>query len=126
MSSTEVSRARTVILAIALASAAFGYAIAGSSTADEAAGQQQFSSTREAVEAEIARTNVVEKLESNLGGAFGGVWFEPSTAQLHVGVTTLASRRQAEAVAVRTRLAERVEETSVRSTQAELEAAHER
>ena len=56
-------------------------------------------SESEAVEAEIARTGVVGKLEAAMGGAFGGVWFEPSVAQLHVGVTSPASRRQAEGVA---------------------------
>jgi Trypsin len=127
MSSTEVSRVRVVVVAVGLAIATLAYAIAEGSTARQAtAAQQQFDSTRETVEAEIARTGVVNMLEDNLGDSFGGVWFEPSTAQLHVGVTSPAGRREAEAVAARIGFEAHLTETSVHSTQAELEAAHER
>ncbi len=127
MDSTQVSRARVVIVAIGIAIATLAYAVAEGSTARQAtAAQQQFDSTREAVEAEIAQTGVVGKLEDNLGSAFGGVWFEPSAAQLHVGVTSPASRREAEAVAARIGFAAQLTKTSVRSSWAELEAAQER
>ncbi len=68
----------------------------------------------------IAEAELVPRLEASLGNAFGGVWLEPSTAQLHVGVTSEAGRQAGEAVAARAGLAPQVVETSVRSTWDEL------
>lgn len=78
------------------------------------------------VEADIVRTNIVGKMKATLGSAFGGVWFEPSTAQLHVGVVSPAARRLAETAAVRAGLPETVTETPVASTWAQLQAAQDR
>lgn len=75
------------------------------------------------VQGEITGAHLVSKLEAALGSAFGGVWYEPAVARLHVGVTSPASRRAAEAVAARAGLAKALEETPVRSTWAELDAA---
>jgi hypothetical protein len=113
--------ARGVIAAIGLMVAALVYAGAQSSVAGQAD-----ASTRLKAEAAIARAGVVDEMEAALGSAYGGAWFEPSTAQLHVGVTSPTSRQSAEAVAVRAGIAEIVKETSVDSTWAQLEAAQER
>jgi hypothetical protein len=75
------------------------------------------------VEAEIARTDLGSRLEAALGSSFGGVWFEPSTAQLNVGVISPAGRRVAEAVAGRAGLADELTVNTVSSTWRELEAA---
>jgi hypothetical protein len=77
-------------------------------------------------EAAIVRTNLTGRMKAALGGAFGGVWFEQSTAQLHVGVTSPDSRRISEAVAAQADLTEIVTETTVGSTWAELQAAQDR
>ena len=61
-------------------------------------------------------------MEAALGGSFAGVWFEPATAQLHIGVTSGASREIAESVAAKVGLAGIVTETPVASTWAQLEA----
>jgi hypothetical protein len=65
-------------------------------------------------------------MEAALGSAFGGVWFEQPTAQMHVGVTSPESRRRAEEVAARAGLSNLVTETFVESTWQQLEAAQER
>lgn len=129
--SIEIRRARVAIVAIALAIGALAYANAQSSVAGPTAfGDQgvvlQRSSQADEVEARITRTNLTGKLEAALGTAFGGVWFEPATAQVHVGVTSPQSRRNAEAVAVQTGLATHVIEVPVRWTWAQLEAAQDR
>lgn len=135
MKSLSERGARVLIVVIAAMVVALVYADAQSSIAERAAAVTRVGGARpqvgsvsesEAVEAEIARTGVVGKLEAAMGSAFGGVWFEPSVAQLHVGVTSPASRRQAEGVAAQLDLAGNVTETPVRFTWAQLEAAQER
>src|SRR4029450_14141290 len=94
MKSTKVGGSRIVVFAIVLSVSAAAYADAQGSASGEGGVTK-----RTAAEAEVARTGVVSRLRDALGSAFGGVWFEPSTARLHVGVTSVASRRGAEAVA---------------------------
>jgi hypothetical protein len=72
------------------------------------------------VQSELARTNLTDKLETVLAGAFAGLWFEPATAQLHVGVTSTASRGAAEGAAAQAGLAAAVVETPVGSTWGQL------
>jgi hypothetical protein len=74
------------------------------------------------VQGRISRADLVAQLESAMGRAFGGVWYEPATAQLHVGVTSAASRRIAAETAARAGLAAYVTETQVDSTWADLTA----
>jgi hypothetical protein len=81
---------------------------------------------RQEAEFEIADSGIVTRLEAALGDSFGGVWLEPSTGQLHVGVPTAASRRSAEVAADRAGVAGIVVETPVTSAWAELEAAQDR
>jgi hypothetical protein len=76
-----------------------------------------------AVQSEVARADLVRKTAAAMAGGYAGVWFEPTTAQLHIGVTSPAGRRAAEAVAARAGLAADVTETPVRSTWARLLAA---
>jgi len=132
MRSTQIWTASTLIVAIALIVAALTYADAQSSaalqsipSADQKAALERIEKAGQA-EAAIFRADLVDKLEAALGDAFGGVWFEPVTAQLFVGVTSAVSRRNAEAVAAQEGLAESVTETSVDSTWAQLQAAQER
>jgi hypothetical protein len=66
---------------------------------------------------------LVSKLEAALGDGFSGVWLEPETATLHVGVTSKAGRAVAESVAEQAGLADHVVEAQVRSTWAQLTAA---
>jgi hypothetical protein len=68
------------------------------------------------VQGEIARTEILTKIEDALAGAFAGAWFEPTTAQLHVGVTSLASEQKAEEVVARAGLTGNVVATPVHST----------
>jgi hypothetical protein len=79
-----------------------------------------------AVQGEIAQGEIVSRIEATLGGAFAGVWFEPTTAQLHIGVTSAASRRAAAGVIARAGLAGGAVTTPVRSTWAHLQAAQRR
>lgn len=127
MSSTEIHGQRAVVLALILLAGLLVYVDAQSSAADPAT-KGALGRTPQASEAEaaIARTDLATKLESALGKAFGGVWFEPATAQLHVGVTSTASREVAAAVASEVGLAETVTETPVDSTWAELQAGQDR
>jgi hypothetical protein len=127
--SIEVGMARVVVVAIVLAVAALAYVDAQSSAAGRVTALADLSAARERskrateVEAVMARTNLAGKLEAALGSAFGGIWFERSTAQVHVGVISSTSRREAETVAAQTGLAENVNEISVRSSWAQLLAA---
>lgn len=123
---TEVSRARIVVVAISLAIAALAYAVAERSPARTSTAALQADAAREAVEGEVYRTDIPGKLEDALGDAFGGVWFEASTLQLHVGVTSPAGRREAESVVAQAGLAENVTETPVRFSWERLERARER
>jgi hypothetical protein len=72
------------------------------------------------VQGKIVQTDIVRKVEANTADTFGGVWFEPATAQLHVGVTSPAGRQAAEEVIAGEGLAANVVVTSVRSTMTEL------
>jgi V8-like Glu-specific endopeptidase len=77
---------------------------------------------REAVEvqSEVERTDLIAKMEAALGDAYGGAWYEPAAAQLHVGVTSSAAQRMAEALAAREGLGGSVTENLVRSSSDEL------
>jgi hypothetical protein len=72
------------------------------------------------VQNKVAQTDIVRKVEDNMAGTSGGVWFEPTTAQLHIGVTSPDGRRAAEKVIAREGLTANVVFTPVRSTMAEL------
>jgi streptogrisin C len=72
------------------------------------------------VQSELAQTDLIRKIEAALGSAYAGVWFEPTTAQLHVGVISPAARHTAEATAADARLSSQVVETPVASTWAQL------
>jgi hypothetical protein len=78
------------------------------------------------VQDEVARTNLVRKIEAAMGSAYGGVWFEPAAAQLHIGAMSPKSRRTAEKVVAQTGLSADVVVTPVRSTWAQLIAAQKR
>ena len=129
---SHVLRARAFIVAIGLTVAALALVDAQDLVAGQATGPAyrgaapDRSSRARDVEGEIASTNLGGALEAALGDAFGGVWFEPSTAQVHVGVTSPAGRRNAEAVAVQAGLNGNVTETPVRSSWAQLEVAQKR
>jgi trypsin-like peptidase len=130
--SIRIDGSRVAVGLIALAVAALVYldvqspSAAGTIalTSQEAASEP--SSRVSEVEAKIGRANLRGRMEAALDEAFGGIWFEPSTAQVHVGVTSAASGSLAEAVAARIGLSEVVTETPVDSTWAQLDAAHER
>ena len=79
-----------------------------------------------AVQGAVERNGLISKLEAALGEAFGGVWYEPAAAQLHVGVTSQDAARTAEAVAGQAGLGLHVTETPVRSSEAEIVAAQKR
>jgi hypothetical protein len=68
------------------------------------------------VQSEVAQSDIVSKVEAATGSAFGGAWFEPAGAQMHVGVTTLASRRAADQAIAHAGLEREVTATPVRST----------
>jgi hypothetical protein len=71
----------------------------------------------------VDEADLTERLEARLGDAFGGLWFQPSAAELHVGAVSPASRRAAEALAERTGFGDGVVVTPVRSSWNELRAA---
>ncbi len=73
-------------------------------------------------QSEVARADLVGKAEAALGEAYGGAWFEPETALLHIGVTAAVDRRTAETVISETGVAAAVV-TTVRSTWTQLLAA---
>lgn len=75
---------------------------------------------------EISAADLVERIETALGRAFGGVWFESSSAQLHLGVTSPRSKQTVAAIAAKAGLATNVTETPVRSTWARLGAVRDR
>ena len=68
----------------------------------------------------FAHADLGNGLARAMGSAFGGTWFEPATAQMHVGVTSRASRRAAERVIARAGLAANAMLTTVRSTMDQL------
>jgi hypothetical protein len=131
MKSTETRRSGVLIALIAMAVAALAYADAQGFAGDVNPGtvegaQSGRSPWASEAEGAITRTNLAGKLEAALGDAFGGVWFEPTTAQLHVGVTSAASRRLAESVAAQVGHPDLLAVTPVDSTWAALDAAQER
>jgi hypothetical protein len=78
------------------------------------------------VQSEVGETELPGKLQTAMGSAYAGVWFESATAQLHVGVTTADAQRTAEAVVAQAGLTDAVTFTPVRSTSAQLIAAQKR
>jgi hypothetical protein len=82
----------------------------------------------QAIEAqsEVGEAELPGKLQTAMGSAYAGVWFEGATAQLHVGVTTADAQRTAETVAAQAGLTSVVTFTPVRSTSAQLIAAQKR
>ena len=78
------------------------------------------------LQGDVARAELVQKLEATLGREYAGVWYEPEAALLHVGATSAAARTAAEVLAAREGLAARVTETPVGSTWAQLEAEQDR
>lgn len=78
------------------------------------------------VQGRIARAGLLSKIEGRMGSAYAGVWFEPATAQLHVGVASPSDRRVAKGIIARAGLATDVTLVPVRSTWAELLAAQKR
>jgi Trypsin len=120
---TKPSPARIAVIAATLAIAIVAFAVAASQQLRAAS---PTGSPRQAAEAAIVDAAVIPKLEQALGGAFGGVWFDPPTLKLHVGITSAASRQQADAVAADKGLADTVVATRVDSTWDQLEGAAER
>lgn len=120
-----------VTVAIALTAAALAHLDLQSSAAQDRARNGAGATPgrtlqAEKVEAQIGDTNLRTRMEMALGGAFAGIWFEPSAAKVHVGVTSATSRQTAEAVAARAGMEEGVVETPVDSTWSQLEAAQTR
>jgi hypothetical protein len=68
------------------------------------------------LQSRVAETQLVDKVETALAGAYAGVWFEPAAAKLHVGVTSNASRQTVASVVAKAGLGAEVTETPVRST----------
>jgi Trypsin len=123
MKSSKAVDVRAVAVAVAVTVAALAYLDAHRSPAQPVASTADRGA---AVQADVARTGLAAHLEAALGDDFGGVWYEPSSGRFHVGVTSAASRRNAEAVAAQAGLAEDVVETPVTSTWAQLIAAQRR
>jgi hypothetical protein len=121
-----VRRAHSLVVVVALGVAALAFAGARGSVAGEATPVERERHAHLAeVEAAIDRTGVTGRVEAALGDDFGGVWFEPSTAQLHFGVVTSFDRGRVEAIAERVGLGANVTASPVRSTWAELVAGQE-
>lgn len=118
---------KSKIVGIRIASVAITAVVIATAFADAQgpAGPATAAERRQA-ELEIARSGITSRLEAALGDDFGGLWLEPSTARLHVGVPSADSRRGAEAAASRAGVDEIVVETPVSSTWAELKAAQRR
>ena len=125
MESTKLVRRGflAALIALAVLSSAYVEARGGIGGQASASSHETDVLSSRAMEAAMGSTSLVERLEARMGDGFGGAWFEDSTAQLHVGVTSEASREAAEAVAAEVGLASNVTETPVRSTRAELGAA---
>lgn len=128
MRSVGTRSGRVFIAVVSLIVFAFAYAGAQSSHAGQGSAlveARERSPRAGVVETEIARSGLVTRLEAALGDEFGGVWFDPATAEVHVGVTSPSSRSAAEAVAAQEGLSENVAETSVRWTWEQLTDAQE-
>jgi len=127
----DIRGARVVVAALGLMVAGLAYVDAqGSAAQSDAARPREETllekSRRVEVEGQIARTNLNGRIKAALGDAFGGAWFEPQTARLHVGITSPADRQTVEAVAAEAGLAGIVTATPVRSTWAQLAAEQQR
>jgi Trypsin len=132
MRSIQPATTRVLIIAVCAAATALAYAdgqrpVAGPATAaaEQAPASERIDRALE-VQGKIGDAHLIMRLEAALGDDFGGLWYDSSGTQLHVGVTSQASRRSAEAVAWRAGLSDLVVETPVRSTWSELLAAQER
>lgn len=127
MHSTKARTSRTAV-AFAIALTALVCLAAQGSTAGQAATSAAVGGSDWVSEAEAAimRSDLVGRMEAALGDEYGGAWFDPAAAQLHVGVTSPPSRRAAEAVAARAGLGALVVETPVVSTWNQLLEAQER
>ncbi len=79
-----------------------------------------------AVQGRLERSGVAEAVEAALGKSYGGEWFDPDAAQLHVGVAASGPHRAAEAAIAKAGLADDVRLTPVVSSWATLQAAHRR
>jgi hypothetical protein len=99
-------------LAVGLASTASAYA----------AGPDMQAKTL-ALQGRVAKAKLGRKVIAALGDAYAGVWLEPKTALLHVGVTSAESGQVVTQMAKQLGFATDVVATPVRSTWAELIAA---
>lgn len=72
------------------------------------------------VQGKVAQAGLVNKLQAAMGSAYAGAWFDPATAQIHIGVATPASRRTLEEVVGRAGLTAHASFLPVRSTSSEL------
>jgi hypothetical protein len=77
------------------------------------------------VQSRVAQVDLLGKLQSAMGDAYAGAWFDNAAAQLDVGVTSPQSRRIAEGVAASVGLEGSVALIPVRSTMAQLLAVQE-
>lgn len=78
------------------------------------------------LQSKVGETELPGKLQTAMGKAYAGVWFENETAHLNIGITTAAAQMEAERVVASVGLTDSVEFTLVRSTSAELIAAQNR
>jgi hypothetical protein len=72
------------------------------------------------VQGMLAHAILMEKLSTAMGGNFAGTWFDPATAQMHVGVTSTAGRLAAEQAIERAGLTADATIAPVRSTMEQL------
>jgi hypothetical protein len=77
------------------------------------------------VQTAVAEANLVARLKVAMGEGFGGAWFEPAAAKLHIGVVSPQARQVAETIAEDAGLGPAVVETPVRWSWSELVAAQE-
>jgi hypothetical protein len=109
----------TTVLALCLAAAVAVTAIALMSASAFAASPDMEAKAL-VLQNRVAETKLGSKVIDALGDAYAGVWFEPATAQFHVGVTSAASSQVVMRLAEQAGLAADVVATPVRSTWAEL------
>jgi len=74
----------------------------------------------------LMQADLVRKVESSVGKAYGGEWFTPANGVMHIGATSAASRHRIEALAARAGLGSAVTTALVRSGWTRLEATQER
>jgi hypothetical protein len=126
---SEAQRASLVGSALVLAAVVCACLAVQGSTAARASdpgGRGGPAPRRAYVERQVSGTDLSGQLQAALGPAFGGVWFEPAGAALHVGVVSAEGRLAVEAVAAQAGLAGDVVATPVDSTWTQLKAAQER